>query len=146
MSITTFQALHVDELYLEGKLFTPANFTGPAGDSPVDADGTPGIDGKKWKPIWDDDIIASPAVGTDIGVYTLPNPEAVDMRYPIDVNEDPVKYEMYSKTMFQLSSADAWRVGSNVGVFNHKNEFQGRFYRSEQTMIFILVDNIWKIS
>jgi hypothetical protein len=148
MSITTFKGLYVDELYLEGKLFTPENFRGEAGDPYTNPLGTKGPNGKDWSTRWDSDIIKSPAAST-VGIYKLPDPGADDLRFPKPITDPPaatVEYFKYQYTMLRLSAEDSWQTGANVGVTNHKNEFMGRFWDKTQDMIFILVDNVWILS
>jgi hypothetical protein len=145
MSIATFSTLHVEELYLQGKPFTVDNFKGAPGDTPtINADGEKGDNGSNWTPIWDDVIIGSPEIN-QTAVYTLPNPLAEDIRYPI-AGTDPVKNEIYSKTMFLLASEEAWKTGATVSIMDHNNNFLGRFYQKRQKMRLILADNVWKIN
>jgi hypothetical protein len=144
MSITSFNTLYVEELYLEGDPFTVANFKGLPGDMPtIDETAVPGDDGVDWTPLYDFKLITSPAAG-EFAVWNLPDPLADDIRYPIP-DKDPVEYEKYSKTMMFVIPDSTWNAGAQVTISDHNNVFLGKFYEATQVMKFVNANGNWKI-
>ena len=143
MSITSFNTVHVEELYLKGVPFTVENFRGEAGDVPtIDDTADPGDAGTDWNPLYDFKLIASPGELRGM-VFNLPDPLAVDERYPI-ADTDPIEYEMYNKTMFYVQPESAWG-SSTVSVLDHNNVFLGKLYSQSQVMKFVNANGTWRI-
>lgn len=144
-NVSTFNTIHVEELWVGGKQFTKENFKGPTGVAPtIDDTLEKGDAGSDWNPDYDFKLITSPALDSS-SVYTLPNPLAKDFRYSFVVEGDIIDAPIYAKTMMFLLPSSEWNAGATVSVVNHNNKFLGKFYNQTQNMKFMNADGVWLI-
>lgn len=146
MSVSSFDSVYVEELYLEGKPFTVANFKGKPGDTPViNANGVVGDKGTDWG-VRFDYLTAPTPDENETSVYILPDPFGKDKRKPI-TGTDPVEYEDYKFTMLALYSLGGWYdgTGSSISIMDHNNKFVGKFYGPRQHVNFIAFNKVWNI-